>query len=99
MPIPPELYPLIAKELAIHKHLRLNRLTNAFDRVCLWVLKEARKLLRPQQVAKMYQIMVGMFLGFTHPHVEVFRIPRASLERIPTPTCQFSLCAALKRSA
>ena len=75
VPIPPELYPLIAKELAIHKHLRLNRLTNAFDRVCLWVLKEARKLLRPQQVAKMYQIMVGMFLGFTHPHVEVFRIP------------------------
>ena len=75
VPIPPELYPLIAKELATHKHLKFNRLTNAFDRVCIWVLQEARKLLKMADVAKMYQIMVGMFLGFTHPHVEVIRIP------------------------
>ena len=76
VPIPPELYPLIAKELATHKHMHLNRLCQGFDRVCLFVLNAAYEVLPSQAVDKMRQIMIGMFAGFTHPHVEVIRVPQ-----------------------
>jgi len=75
VPIPPELYPLIAKELATHKHMHLNRLCQGFDRVSLWVLNEAYQVLPSQAVDKMRKIMMGMWIGFTHPHVEVIRVP------------------------